>query len=284
MIEALSPSSETFLADLNRVQRRLDAAQRQISSGLKVSAPSDDPDSISSILQLHAELERNSQIRTNVTRTKAEVDTADSTVQQAIQALERVQTLGAQAAGSMQDETSRLAIDNEVESLQDQIIGLSQTAVQGRSLFSDALDASREIEDPAGGSFPVARTLQQVFDPRNPDGTPTTDNVFASIASLRAELQANNPDGIQTALESLKSAHEHLNQELGYYGAAQNRISNALDYAGKHEVELKTALSNLQDADLTAAILELNQTSTQQQAALSAQAKRPTSTLFDYLG
>lgn len=284
MITALAPSSEQFLTDLNRIQRRVDQAQREISSGLKVSAPSDAPDQISSILQLRAELARNAQIQTNVTRVKVEVDTADSTLQNAISVLERVKTLAAQGAGTMQDEGSRRAIGTEVEALQEQMVALSQTAVQGRPLFSGALDASREIENPAGGSFPVAQTLQQVFDPHNADGTAASDNVFAAIANLRAELQANNPAGIEDALNSLGAAQDHLNQQLGFYGAAQNRIADALDFAGKHDVELKTALSNLQDADVPAAILDLNQASIQQQAALAAQAKRPTSTLFDYLG
>ena len=284
MIASLSASSEMFLSDLNRVQRRVDAAQRQISSGLKVSAPSDAPDEIGSILELRAGLERNTQIQTNVTRVKAEVDTADATLQTVISLVERAKTLAAQGAGTMQDDSSRLAIDNEVESIQEQLIALSQTTVQGRPLFGGTMDASREIEDPAGGSFPVARTLQQVFDPRNPDGTPAADNVFAAVADLRAELQANNPDGIQTALDSLDAAGDHLNQQLGFYGAAQNRISDALDFAGKQAVQLKTSLSNLEDADVTSAILELSQASVEQQAALAAQAKRPASTLFDYLG
>ncbi len=38
--------------------------------------------------------------------------------------------------------------------------------------------ATRQVEDPAGGSFAVSQTAQQIFDDNNADGSPATDNVF----------------------------------------------------------------------------------------------------------
>jgi flagellin-like hook-associated protein FlgL len=47
---------------------------------------------------------------------------------------------------------------------------------------------------------------------------------------------------------------------------------------------LQTQIGNLQDADLTSAMLELTQAQTQQQAALTARAQMPRTTLFNFLG
>jgi flagellin-like hook-associated protein FlgL len=47
---------------------------------------------------------------------------------------------------------------------------------------------------------------------------------------------------------------------------------------------LQTQIGNIQDADIASASLELNEGSTQLQAAFEAQAKMPTTSLFSYLG
>jgi len=49
------------------------------------------------------------------------------------------------------------------------------------------------------------------------------------------------------------------------------------------ETQLKTQIGNLDDADLTQAILDLTQSQTQQQAALQSRAMLPRTTLFDFL-
>ena len=66
MLTNLDPSSELFLADLNRIQRRMATANRQVSSGKRITVASDAPDEIGSLLQLRADQERNAQIQYNL--------------------------------------------------------------------------------------------------------------------------------------------------------------------------------------------------------------------------
>jgi flagellin-like hook-associated protein FlgL len=75
-----------------------------------------------------------------------------------------------------------------------------------------------------------------------------------------------------------------LNQQLAFYGNVQNKVAQATDFASTQQTQLQTQISNLQDADLTASILQLNQAQTQEQAALQAEARVPRTTLFDFLG
>ncbi|MDQ6701088.1 MAG: hypothetical protein M3Z36_12985, partial [Acidobacteriota bacterium] len=93
MISSLDPSSEKFLIDLTRLQSLSERAQRQISSGLRISEAADAPDQIGALLQLQADLGRNTQIKSNLVRAKAEVDTAEQTVGQAIQITDRLVVL-----------------------------------------------------------------------------------------------------------------------------------------------------------------------------------------------
>jgi flagellin-like hook-associated protein FlgL len=143
--------------------------------------------------------------------------------------------------------------------------------------------ATRQVEDPAGGSFPVSETAQQIFDDRNADGSYASDNVFAALTNLYNGLQNNDVNAITASTDSLKAASDHLNVCLAFYGNVQDRIQNATTFAGNYNVQLQTQLSQLQDADIAAASLELTQGTTALQAAFAGEAKIPQTTLFDYL-
>jgi flagellin-like hook-associated protein FlgL len=75
-----------------------------------------------------------------------------------------------------------------------------------------------------------------------------------------------------------------LNDENSVYGAAQNNLTAAGNTAGQTLVQLQTSLSNEQDADAAQASLDLTQATTDEQAAMSAQAMLKPQSLFTYLG
>ena len=115
--------------------------------------------------------------------------------------------------------------------------------------------------------------------------SPTTaNNVFSSLVALRSALQNNDTTGISSALTTLGTASTYFQGQLAFYGSVQDKVSNATNQ-GQSLVTTSTgaSASNIQDADLTQAILELNQGETAQQAALQEKAATPTTSLFDFL-
>jgi flagellar hook-associated protein 3 FlgL len=305
MIPSVNPAAQLFLADLSRVQSQIDTAQRQISSGLKISDPSDAPDELEGLMRVRADLARNQQVSNNLTEVKSEVDTSEQALQTATQIMDRVSTLAAQGVNSTATAAGRQSIAQEVTGLLQQLVGLSQASVQGRYVFSgdqsqspayslnlnapNGVDrlvttaATRQIADATGVSFTVAMTAQDIFDHRNPDDSTAADNVFAAVNSLRVSLQNNDQAGISNALNSLHTANAYLNAQLSFYGTVQNRIQDAQDYSSRYQVQLQTDLSNIQDADITQAALALTQGNTQLNTALAAEAKIPHTSLFDFL-
>ena len=123
--------------------------------------------------------------------------------------------------------------------------------------------------------LPVA---QEIFDAPNQQ-----QNVFVVVANLRTALLNNDQAGITTAATDLQTSGAYLNLQLASYGSLQNQVTGGLDSGKTRETQLQTAISGIQDADLTQAVSELNQAQLQQQAALQSQAKMPRTTLFDFL-
>jgi len=305
MIPIVSPSAQLFLADINDVQAQINDAERQVSSGLKISQPSDSPDQIEALMQIRADLDRNSQVTNNLSVVQSETDPAEKALETATQLMNRAITLAAQGANSTENATSRQAMAQEVTGLLQQMVGLSQTQVLGRYVFSgdqpalasyqidlaapNGVDrlitptATRQVVDASGVSFTVAHTAQDIFDHRNPDDSLAPDNVFAALNSLITSLQNNDQAGVTAATDSLHTASDYLNSQLSFYGSVQNRIQDAQTYSSNYQVQLQTNLSNVQDADITQAALQLSQSTTQMDAAMSAEAKIPRSSLFDFL-
>lgn len=305
MIPGLSSANAQFVANIDNLQTQMNNTQEQLATGLRVNQASDDPEELGDIFQSRAELANLNQVSQNLTNVQALVNAGDSSVQSAAQLMQNALSLGTEGASSSASSTTQSSLATQVQSLLSQMVGLSQTQVNGVYIFSgdqsgsppyqldpssptgvDQLvtaQATQQIADPSGLTFPISLTAQQVFDARDASNNPTSQNVFAALNNMQLALQSGNDANITTAIDDVQSASAYLNQQLSFYGTTQNRITSSLDLAQKFQLQDQTQLSSLQDADVTSLALQLTQQTTSINAAMAAEAKRPTSTLFDYL-
>jgi len=304
MLPRVNGSTEKYLADLDRIQAAMDLVQRQMSSGVRVERPSDDPAAVSSILDKQSQIAASTQAQSNLNQLKTELDTGDSALQQAIKAVEQAISLSTQAGSTLSASQSATLLQ-QAQDIQSELVNASRTVVDGRYIFSGDLDqrplyaldaaqpngvaqlasatSTRAVSDPGGGIIWTAKTALEIFDTRNADGSVAPGNVFAAVGSLITALKNNDTSAAQAAGDSLKAADDHLNQQLGLYGIAQNRVADAVNATASRLVTEKQDLSGLRDTDVASAAVELSQITLQQQAALSARAKVPPRSLFDYL-
>ena len=313
MVLNINGAMQAFLADLNRTQQQINQSSSEVSSGFRVQVPSDDPAAVPSILETQAAISANQQIQSNLGSVANELQTADSALQSAVQAVENAVTLATQGASSTSSAADRANLAQQVAVLQQLLVGISQTTYNGRYIFSGDQDtgpayqldptqpdgvkqlisapSTRVIVDATGTAISVAKTAQQIFGAQNSDGSDATGNVFAAINSLYLSLtdtslsSSDQQTAIVQAGSVLQSAGTYLNQQLAFYGAAEDRIATATDLAQKFQTQQQAELSGLRDADIPSDALQLSQAQTQQQAALSAESQIvQNKTLFSYLG
>jgi flagellar hook-associated protein 3 FlgL len=304
-ISNLSPAGQSFIDGVNQIEQQITTATQQLTSGLKISAPSDDPAQIDDLLQLRTDQQLNTQIGSNLTVANSIASAADSALGGSIQVIDSAIQIATQAANSLSGEDTDASLAVQVQGLLSQMVNYSQTQVQGQFIFSgdqpdspyyqldlaapNGVDqlltaaATQQIQDPAGGSFTTSQTAQTIFDDRNADGTPTADNVFAALNNLNLALQNNNTAGVQSALGNLQQASTHLNDMQSFYGVVEDRIQSATTYSSSRDTQLQTEIGSIQDADVTSDAMLLSQANTQLQAAFSAESEAPKSTLFNYL-
>jgi len=301
----ISPSAQQFLNSLSTIQQNLDTAQQQLSSGRKVNQPSDAPDELSPILQLHASIQANTDAQSQLGTAQTTVDTAQTALSSAVNLLQQASVFASQGLSPDATAATRSTLAGGVQGLMQQMVALSQTSVEGRYIFSGDQDqaplyqldptaptgvdrlavspATTQVQGADGAPFSVSRSANTIFDDRNPDDTPAADNVFAALNGLETALTANDTAGIQSSVAALQTASTYMNGQLAFYGQASDRITAGQTEAQSQSVQLQADLSSRQDADPTQDITELTQAQTQMQAALAAQARMPLTTLFDVL-
>ncbi len=305
MIQNSGAVSQQFLTNLQLLQQQMAATQQQISSGTKISKPSDAPNSVGDVLQLESDLGHVNQVTANLNLVSGEVNSAESALQSATQLLDQVASLAAQGVGSTVSATSRATFSQQVGQILSTLVSTSQTQFNGAYVFggdqstspsyqlnlsnANGVDrltttqSTRLIQDASGITFAVSKTAQDIFDHRNPDDSLASDNIFAAVNSLRVALANNDQPGISAAITSIKAAQDYLSQQLAFYGGVQNQITNAQDVAQKFQLQDQTALGQLKDTDMAAASVAMTQQQASYQAAIEAEAAMPKTSLFSYL-
>lgn len=305
MISTLTTSNQQFLNSVNYTQSQLTQVQAELSSGLAVTTPSDAPDQVSAILQLHSNIQQNTQLTQNLTLIQGQVQTADSSLSSGITLLDQVMTLATEGLSTSATASSNGIAAGQVAGLMQEMVGISNTVVDGQYIFSGAnsgspsyqYDASsptgvdrlqvspatQQASDGSGGSFATGLSANQMFDARDSSDNPTSTNVFAAMNAVRVALQNNDASGLKTALSNVQTASTYLNTQQGFYGNVENQLTTALSTASTQSISLQTDLASREDADETQAIVQMQQYTTTLQAAIAAESKMPTTTLFNEL-
>jgi flagellin-like hook-associated protein FlgL len=192
-----------------------------------------------------------------------------------------------------------------VDDLLRQVVSLSQTQASGRYIFSGDADllpsyqynptsdtridrmqvspSTSQVEDVNGNRFSVSLSANQIFDDRDATDQPTGNNVFEALNNLRVALETDDTAAIGTGINAVKDASGYLNQQESFYGNVLNRVGNAIDDAATASVAFQQDLSNRQDADATADIVQMQQYLTDLQAAMMVQSKMPQGSMFDLM-
>ena len=298
MLKGISANNDAFVANLSRIQDRINATNQQITSGTRVSQASDDPSAVDPILQVQAEMDHIHQVQTNLNTAKTFATTADGALQTADSIMSQLSTLAAQGATSTQTAATRTALAQQVQQLEQQLVSIANTSVQGRYIFGGdnpttqpySFDGTNPpvaavasptntavIRDAEGNGIIPGQTAQQAFD--SPAGS-----VFQAVDALRVALLNNDQPGILASTTSLKTAATQLNLSGQAYGATENWIANATQDASQRLTSLTAQLSGLKDTDVVAAASQLTTDNAAYSAAIASQATLPTKSLFSYLG
>jgi flagellar hook-associated protein 3 FlgL len=282
---------QNLLRDLSRVQERLQNAQEQLSSGKKVSTPSDNPSIAADIVRLNGEEIESAQYERNLQFGQSKLNLADTVLDSVQTMVERAMTLGQSAISNATAGTSGAI---EVDSLRDQIISIANTTHAGRYIFGGsktttppyvkALDSSVSYQgNNTAATVQVGRnsTLQMQI-PGSEIFSGSVD-IFSTLSALVTAMQSGDNSGIDAQVQKLQQFHDVVS-------VGQTRIAGFINMGTNVASELSTRslgrandLKQEQDADIAQAISELTMSQTALQATMAVGAKIAQLSLLDYL-
>jgi flagellar hook-associated protein 3 FlgL len=294
-----------FLNGLSILQSQELQTQQELSSGYAVTTAADNPAATQDLVDLGSSFAAATAYQSNLGNVQAEASAADTTIGSAVNLVQSAQALASQGASSTATATQRQNLATQIQSIQQQLVSLANTQVAGRYIFggdqdqtapyqynaasTEGIDAlttassTRQIVNPAGSVVYQSLTAGTIFDPSS-GGSPTAANAFAALQNLQTALQANDPTGIATALTSLGSASDWLNQQQVHYGVAEQRLASEQNNVASQLNAIQTSIGGIRDSNIAQDATDLTRESTLQQATMAAQAEVPQKSLFDYLG
>ena len=133
-------TSRTTILNIRSAAAKIAKASQEVSSGLRVTKPSDDPSDAAGIVRTRAELATIARFRENLESVRTELRAVDGSIFQATSALDRAAQLAAKGASDTSDAADRELIAAEVEGIYRHIAAIANTVHGGRYVFGGSID------------------------------------------------------------------------------------------------------------------------------------------------
>jgi flagellar hook-associated protein 3 FlgL len=286
--------SQTTLNNLEANMTRLSQVEGQVSSGLRITRPSDDPIGAARALSIQDGIDQNTQFLTNIDQASGWLNATDSALASVTSVIQRARELSVQAASDTTSQADRQAINAEVLQLQQQVLGVAQAKYGASYLFSgtksDAAGFVSANPSTIAGAYQgnKGQALRQVAAGQtiavNIDPTTSTfDPVFTALNNLAAGLTANSTSAIQSSITDMDTALTAVMGQRATVGSMTNRLDTLQTQTTGVQVNMTGLLSNVKDVDMAQAITSFQMAQTVYQASLQAGAKAMQPSLLDYL-
>jgi flagellar hook-associated protein 3 FlgL len=293
-------TTASVLSSINNVQNQLATTQQQLSTGLRINQPSDDPYGASLAIQLKNDMQGLSNYNNAVTDGTAWTSAADTSLSNVMSMLQRAQELTVQASNGDESATDLSSTADEIDQLADAIKQEANTQYNGQYIFSGTTTTTQPYSSSTGDVYQgntaaVTRqigpgsSLQVNADISSVLGSGSSANDGKLLDTLRsissdlrsgssgvADLSSNQLTNLQNSLNSLEQVQSNV-------GAAQNRLTLAGDRIQGLQNSDTAALSDDEDVNMAQAVTTFSSEQAAFTAALKAGANIVQSSLMDFL-
>lgn len=309
--------TEMVVQNLLTNRNKLVDLQSQISSGKRITKPSDDVLSSISVVSTNSSLGKIDNYLKNLSNAKNELDVTEKTLSMALDSINRAKELTVQAANASAGPQELSAINAEIEQIIEQVKNFGNTKFGTNYIFGGFKTDSppfgvpaageieytgsaygsheREVEINDGVTIAVNLSGDQVFgyyytgDHDNNVVTPDTldgQGLIRTLSMLSTELQAATPDKdvIRTRLDDLETDLNTVLNALSQVGSISTRIDLTQDSLENDKVNLTKIKSDAEDIDMAKAISDLQFQQTALEASLSVSAQIIQPSLLNFLG
>jgi flagellar hook-associated protein 3 FlgL len=280
-----------------RAAERMAHFQRQVSTGLRVGRPSDDPSAAASAIVERGAVAAFDQFSQTSDAADSRLRIVDSVLGDVIDKLTSARAVILSVRGSTATDSQRSASAQELQALREAVLEDLNTTFRGTYVFAGAAGTVRPFEkNLAGAVNPYAGSVREVavdvdrgrsvtiaFDGSAVSQGADATDVFAAFDSAAVAAVAGDQVALGAAFDAITRAFDRATH-------AQSRVGASLRAVADQKLKLADAarasearVSTLEDANLAEAISGMQQAETTYTAALGAAARTARTSLFDFL-
>lgn len=289
-------------ATFAELRARAETLQMQISTGQRVSKSSDDPVAAARLRALARADELSAANVANANRANADLQLADSAIQEMIDNLIMAQELATQAANGTLSDSQRATIGEQIANIRGNLIALANTTDStGHALFGGEGAGVAYTVDGDGnavyagtasaGELSLGEGQSVTRGVTGPEfltfthGGSTTD-LFAVLGTLADALQGGSADpaaAARDALDGMKAGLDKLTTTQTVIGSRMNWVDLNLSRQERLGEMRATEQTTVGEIDAAVAITELQQIMTVLEASQASFARLASLSLFDVI-
>ncbi|CAM3442351.1 flagellar hook-associated protein FlgL [Nocardioides dubius] len=271
---------------------RLAQSQEQLSTGRRLNRPSDSPGDTIAAMRVRGEQAALAQHTRNAEDGMGWLNQLDGALSSITSQVRRARDLALQGANEgMSSASAREALAVEVDQLRESLIATANSQYLGRPVFggitagASAYDASGAWVGQAGAvNRTIGNGVSIAVNVNGPDVFGVDGaSLFDELESLSNSLRAGDTAGIQTSITELNTRQDAIITTQAGVGIRAKRVEQVLTDATSSDLSLTSRLSDLEDADLIKAAIDVKLQEVAYQSALATSARVLSNSLLDYL-
>jgi flagellar hook-associated protein 3 FlgL len=281
-------------ANAAKSRDRAQTALEQVSTGMRVVHPGDDPTVAALMVRGQQTIDRMSAIGQNASRAGDEVDAADSSLQSLTDVLARARELAVQMGNDSYSAADRQGAATEVDGLVQQAVTLMNANVNGRYIFGGNKDQTAPFDTAGNYTGDTAVRQVEVAPGVLEDSSVRADvavkgvgggvDLFATLQSLSTALKTNNGDAIRGSLTDLGTATTQVTSTLAQVGSMGDAFAIAQTLAKSTSDATTKNVANQSESDVIESSSQLALANSALNATLTAAAQSFNLSLVNKLG
>jgi flagellar hook-associated protein 3 FlgL len=276
-----------LVSSLNNVTASEQKLTSQLSSGVRITALSDDPVAVGKNVVLLNQIQRDDSFTTTADTVTGQLQVADSALSSVVSELTSAISLATSANNGTKSTSDIQSIATQLSGILSEVTSLANTSYQGQYIFAGGQTDTAPFTTTTSGS--TSSTTYNGDDDINYIETPSgqkiqlniagdtiftgsgTNSVFGALNALIADYSSGTVDVSQATTDTaaLNTALNYVSQQRVVIDNSINQISSASDAITSEKTQLMTEQTNLLQAD-TADVATKLSTAEAQQTALES--------------
>ncbi|BEP14242.1 flagellin [Acidothermaceae bacterium B102] len=276
-------------------QGRMNDLQNEVTTGIRINQPSDDPAGMVIALSSQSSIARLKQYSTNITDGLGQLAQSTASLSSIGDGLTQARALVLQAVNGTPTPATLNAISSQIQGIRANVLASMNSQYAGRPVFAgdgtstQAYDASGTYTGnataptrtaAAGTSVAVGMTGPAAF------GTGTS-GVLGALDQIIAHLNSGTPADVETLrgpdLTNLTTADNTVQAASATTGTAYLQLQGLQTQNQSVSLALTTRLTSVQNVDMAQALTDLKTAESSYQAALYATAQTNRLSLVSFL-